>query len=117
MTDDPKNLITKEPFHLRLHRLREERRLTQSEVAAACNVKASSYSNWEQGRSLPSLDRLPILAEIFRTSIDYLLGLKTFAPDTEKLLSQLRRLDDADLKALTQIVGSISRHQTKHKDC
>ena len=60
----------------RLKMLREERKLTQQAVADACAIPASSYANWEQDRSTPSIDRLIALAKCLNITTDVLLGVK-----------------------------------------
>ncbi len=60
----------------RLKLLREERKLTQQAVADFCGIPVSSYANWEQDRSTPSIDRLITLAKCMNTSTDVLLGVK-----------------------------------------
>ncbi|MBQ1868802.1 MULTISPECIES: helix-turn-helix transcriptional regulator [unclassified Selenomonas] len=114
MTVHNKNLTGQEPFNIRLHRLREEHRLTQSEVASACEVTATVYGNWEQGRSLPSIDRLPVLAQVFHTTTDYLLGVK--AEDAaEVLLSRIRQLDENEKNAIEQVIASMLGHNSRKK--
>ena len=55
-----------------------ERRLkggipTQSEVAAILGVRPTAVSKWENGRSKPRADKLPILAKLYGCSIEELL--------------------------------------------
>lgn len=44
-------------------------------MAKLLNVTRSSYGYYESGRNLPSVETLAVLARIFRTSTDYLLGV------------------------------------------
>ena len=54
-------------------RLRELRgRRTQKEMAALLEVKASSYTNWENGRE-PTYATLIHIANYFDVSVDYLI--------------------------------------------
>ena len=59
---------------LRLRDLREDRDLTQKEVAAVLGIDQRVYSNYETGkREIPA--RLVIkLAELYGTSTDYIFG-------------------------------------------
>lgn len=60
---------------MRLKDLREDRDLTQKEVAHYLNVKQNTYSQYESGvRQIP-LDSLIALAKFYNTSTDYILGL------------------------------------------
>lgn len=54
--------------------LREERNKTQEELALALNSERYIVSNWEQGRTEPSIGQLIALADYFEVSIDYLTG-------------------------------------------
>lgn len=58
----------------RLKELRKEARMNQQEVADAVNVNQRVISHWENGRNMPDLVKLNILADFFNVSTDYLLG-------------------------------------------
>ena len=49
---------------------REELSITQNEVAEYLNISPQSVSKWERGESLPSVEYLPKLAELFHCKID-----------------------------------------------
>ncbi len=58
----------------RIRNLREDKDLTQRQMAAYLNCTQVCYSNYETGkRDIPS-SVLIALAEFHQTSIDYLLG-------------------------------------------
>ena len=60
---------------LRLKDLREDRDITQKELASYLNVKPNTYSQYENGvRQLP-LETLVKMARFHNTSTDYILGL------------------------------------------
>ena len=59
--------------------LREQIGLTQSDVAKRLGITRSSVNAWEMGISVPSTQYVVELANIFRVSTDYLLGMKTSA--------------------------------------
>lgn len=48
--------------------------LSQSELAARLGISTQSVSKWETGHSLPDLDNLCLLADIFGVSLDLLCG-------------------------------------------
>lgn len=60
---------------MRIKDLREDRDLTQAEVAAFLHVKQNTYSQYENGRRQLPLECLIALAGLYRTSTDYILGL------------------------------------------
>ena len=55
--------------------LRQQSGLTQSDLAKKLNVTRSSVNAWEMGISIPSTQYVVELAELFKVSTDYLLGL------------------------------------------
>ena len=62
-------------YYPRLKDLREDHDLTQEKVAEYLQMKQSQYSRYERGlRDLPT-DVLIRLAQLYKTSTDYILGL------------------------------------------
>ncbi len=60
---------------MRLKDIREDKDVTQSQLAEFLHIKQNTYSQYENGhRSIP-VDVLISLADYFDTSVDYLLGL------------------------------------------
>lgn len=60
---------------MRIRDLREDRDLTQREVAEFLHIKQNTYSQYENGlRQLP-IEHLISLARFYQTSTDYILGL------------------------------------------
>lgn len=59
----------------RLRELREDRDLTQKEIALILHCSQRIYSDYETGKVKLSEDTLCRLALYHQTSIDYLLGL------------------------------------------
>ena len=60
-------------FGTRLRNLRIGLNLTQDEAAAEINVSKQAISKWENGHGLPDVSSLSALAELYGTTIDYLL--------------------------------------------
>ena len=59
----------------RIRDLREDRDLTQKEMAKALNCSQQVYSNYELGqRDIPT-DILIKLSEFYTVSVDYILGI------------------------------------------
>ena len=59
----------------RLRDIREDKDITQEEMAANLGVKRSAYSLWELGINIIPLKYLCLFADFFGYSIDYVLGL------------------------------------------
>ena len=63
------------PYYHRLKDLREDNDLTQKQVAQILLITQQQYSLYEKGyRDIPSA-HLVILADFYKTSVDYLLGI------------------------------------------
>lgn len=58
----------------RVKNLREDNDLTQQQVADKLFITRSAYSNYENGSRAFPLDILSKLADIYGTSVDYLIG-------------------------------------------
>ncbi len=58
----------------RLKEIREDKDLTQTEIAKILKMSQVQYSRYETGLRLIPIDKLMILAKYYNTSIDYLIG-------------------------------------------
>lgn len=58
----------------RLKDLREDEELRQEDIAKILNTTQQQYSKYEQGIRLIPIDKLDILATLYKTSTDYILG-------------------------------------------
>lgn len=63
--------------------LRKQRNLTQEEIAEILNISCQAISKWETNTSYPDISLLPIIADYFGVSIDYLLGHDTSKQEKE----------------------------------
>lgn len=59
----------------RIRDLREDRDLSQSDIAKVLRTTQQQYSKIETGRSDISGQKLKLLAEFYNVSVDYILGL------------------------------------------
>lgn len=60
---------------MRIKDLREDRDLTQKQVAEYLHIKQNTYSQYETGSRQMPMAILIALASFYETSTDYLLGL------------------------------------------
>ncbi|MFS5413805.1 helix-turn-helix transcriptional regulator [Streptococcus agalactiae] len=67
-------------MYKRLRDLREDRDLTQKQVAEYLSFTHSAYAKIERGERILSAEILIKLSNLYSVSIDYLLGLSDF-PD------------------------------------
>ena len=59
----------------RIKDIREDKDITQKQMASILGVNRSTYSMWEIGLSFMSVEQLCKFANYFNYSIDYVLGL------------------------------------------
>jgi transcriptional regulator with XRE-family HTH domain len=59
---------------LPLHSLRRAAGMTQAQIAAILGVHPATYRRYERGQSTIPLKHLLRLADLYRTSTDYLVG-------------------------------------------
>lgn len=58
---------------MKLYYLRNKYNLTQNELAQKLNLPRYKISDWEQGRSEPSINDIKNICNFFNVSIDFLL--------------------------------------------
>ena len=68
---------------MRLRDIREDRDLTQQEIADYLIIRQNTYSQYENGHRQLPVDILVKLSEYYAVSTDYILGL-TDNPDRNK---------------------------------
>lgn len=61
-------------YRLRIRDMREDRDLTQAQIAAILLCDQSLYSKYERGERALPLDLAIQLADYYHTSVDYLVG-------------------------------------------
>lgn len=62
-------------FSHHLKKLRKNAGLTQSQLAKKLNLTQSTIAYYESGRKMPTLENAKLIAELFNTNLDYLLGI------------------------------------------
>jgi prophage sa05, DNA-binding protein len=83
----------------RLKELRQEKKLSQKEIADLLEVSEKTISRWEKGENVIKSDKAQQLADYFGVSVGNLLGYEDNFIETVKELSQKDGSDEAFLKA------------------
>lgn len=91
---------------MRLKELRQEKGLTQAEVAKSVKTSQRNIGRWENGENEPTASFIAKLAEFFQVSTDYLLGLEDdfgvkvetdeallYSAEEKKLIEDYRKLN------------------------
>lgn len=85
----------------RLSELRKERKWSLQDTADQLGIAKSTYAGYESGYREPSLQSLSQLADLFATSVDYILGR------TEELQPDKRSIEITELIKRTSHALSI----------
>jgi len=64
----------KEVISKRLKELRKKHGYSQNEVAIYCDITEKAYQNYELKTRLPKIDVLVKIADLYKISLDYLVG-------------------------------------------
>lgn len=91
-------------FGNRLKTLRLKENLTQAQLAQKLGLTKSVISAYETGLRLPSYDILIHIAQIYRVSTDYLLGIEN------KQEIDLSGLSDEEKNALLNLITAMKKH-------
>lgn len=101
----------------RIKELREEKRMTQVRLSIELSVSQEMISQYECGKSFPSVQNLMKMSELFGASCDYILGisdvkrvtsLKDFTADEIDFISEYKMLhvtEKAMAKAYVQALA------------
>lgn len=93
---------------IRLFELRNEKKLTQRQIAKILNISQGTYNNWENGNTEPSIEQIIRLADYFDVSTDFLLGRtnedKLFMGNNQKYYDQLRLLEFVSPEAQEAVI-------------
>lgn len=107
----------------RLAQLRDEKGLSQAQVGKIVNAAQNTVSQWEKGTRGISSEMLIRLANFYKVSIDYLLGLTENRTGTQanththitsdeiELIKKYRSLDEDGKKSVELIL----EHECKRK--
>lgn len=94
-----------------LKQLRNQKGVTQEELAKAIYVTNSAISQYEANVSRPNLESLERIAKFFNVSIDYLLGTSPYY-NVEELLNQ----DYCEGITVSTLVGKCMNVKGKHRE-
>ncbi|MCU5343337.1 HTH-type transcriptional regulator AnsR [Bacillus cereus] len=80
----------------RLSELRKNQRWSLQETADRLGIAKSTYAGYENGYRLPSLQSLSKIADLFDTSVDYILGRIEHSHQNKDVIDITRLLNDPD---------------------
>lgn len=118
--------IKAEDIGANIRRLREERGISQEELARRIDVSRPAVSSWEKGKAEPSATALARIARVLNVSCDMLLGnahdyKKVVVLDTSVLLKRpvilgevVNRFDEVIVPRV--VVSELNNRKDQHKD-
>ena len=88
----------------KIYELRLKNNLSQDILAEKLGVSRQAISKWENSQSVPELEKIVLMSEIFNVSTDYLL--KDSQPDTNETTEETPEADSGFTnKKLQQTIG------------
>ncbi len=107
-------------FKERLRATREQRGLSQTDLAKATGFQPSAISHFETGNRAPSFDNLKRLADALGVSIDYLLG-RSPSPEVttaaaEQIFRDFNKMTSSDQETLAQMAALLASKNVAKKN-
>ena len=101
----------------KITKYRKEQNLTQDDIADKLNITRQNYSRWETGEQLVPLYHLNSLANIFNSSMDFIIGLTNINKPTEstkklnlikigKRIEEIRTDENLSMRKLAEILNT-----------
>lgn len=106
-------------FAENLRKFRNEKGLTQMELADLCNISPKTLSSYETGRTEPNLGEIIKLCDVFNCSIAALTGTKEREASTisiDDIVLKLQDLDEDKLKRLLTTIETILESKIEIKE-
>ena len=98
----------------RLKLLREEKGLSQREIAKKLHIPPTTYGGYENNKREPNSEMLITLADFFNCSIDYLLG-RSDTPINDAFLDRVDEIDDDLLKQFGNLYEARKAQELRDK--
>ena len=93
----------------KIKELREGYGWTQSDLSKKLGLSRSAVNAWEMGLSTPSTANIVDLADLFRVSADYILGLKS------EIVLDISGLECEEREIIIRLVDCFVRKGQKNK--
>ncbi len=95
---------------LKVKELRQEKNLTQKELAKLIGTTQASVSDWEVGKVEPSIEWLKRLSNFFNVSVDFIIGSEDdFGNVIEN--SEKNYTLEKDTREIIELYGKLDKEQ------
>ena len=99
----------------RLAELRKKHKLNQTDLAHSLNVSQQVISNIERGVTMPDLEQLKTLADIYKMSLDQLVGRDFTSDDKDeyenRILNYVKLMDDEGKELSLGLLSQVAQHR------
>ena len=87
--------------------LRRKKEWSQEKLAEQLGVSRQSVSKWESSASIPDIEKIIRMSELFGVSTDYLLGCES------KRTVDVSGLTPKEIQTITELVASMTEKNKK----
>lgn len=99
----------------RLVKLRKRHYLKQADLAEKLHVSQQVISNIERGVTMPDLEQLKIFADVYKMSLDQLVGRDFVGEDSDdverQIIKYIKQMDDEGKELSLGLVSQVARHR------
>lgn len=99
----------------RLAKLRKDNHLKQSDIAEKINESQQVISNIERGITMPDIEQLKKIADIYNISLDQLVGREFFGENTDdverQIISYIKQMDDKGKELSLGLLSQVAQHR------
>lgn len=107
-------------FGERLRKVREDKGLSQSDLAHKTGFQPSAISHFESGRRSPSFENLKRLADALSVTIDFLLGreseAKSAGPIAEQLFRDFEQMSADDQESIAKFAKLLAEKNKERRE-
>lgn len=104
----------------RLAELRKKYKFTQKQLAEALKISQQVVSNIERNATAPDLDFLKGVADLYKISLDELIGRKIDLPIGKsyerKIVEVLGKMDEYEKELSLRLVSEVAQHRGDKND-
>lgn len=99
----------------RLAKMRKEHNLKQADIAIKINESQQVVSNIERGITMPDIEQLKKIADVYNISLDELVG-RDFTNEyrdkiEQQIIEHVKKMNEADKELSLGILSQVAQHR------